>query len=274
MNETLNGHGVHPYRVALDGFEGPLDLLLHLIKENQVDIYHIPVAKITDQYLETLEMMETLNLEVAGEFLLMAATLAHIKSKLLLPPDESQEDPEDEGRDPREELVRRILEYQKYKNAAQQLLARPILGRDVFKRELTIWPRRDGEEAPELMEVSLFKLVDAFSKVLKRLELIVPNEVEREGVSVADCVSLVIEKLRSSPEGTLRFDDLFENPSTKERLVSTFLALLELVKRGMVRVFQADAFSDISLMGTAHLHGEWKHGQTDEYSGKPDEINS
>ncbi len=262
------------YKIQLDVFEGPLDLLLHLIKENQVDIYDIPVAKITDQYLQTIEVMETLNLEVAGEFLLMAATLAHIKSKLLLPPDENQEDPEEDGVDPREELVRRLLEYQKYKNVAQQLAERPLLGRDTFKREKIILPRSDTDDPPELMEVSIFKLVDAFSKVLRKLELASPHEVQREGITVSECVTEVASKLRQSQEGSMRFDDLFEHESSKERVVSTFLALLEMVKRGLIRVFQADSFSEIQLMGTANLYGEWSNDRTDEYGGRTTEVSS
>jgi segregation and condensation protein A len=269
-------NGTHPYQISLDVFEGPLDLLLHLIKENKVDIYNIPISQIADQYLDHIRMMEELDLDVAGEFIVMAATLAHIKSKLLVPPDETQDDPEEEGRDPRAELVRRLLEYQKYKNAADQLWGRPMLERDVFKRERTdrAMPK-PTPSAADLVEISVFKLVEAFHKLLKNLELTKPHSIAMENLTVSECVRNISESIRSSQEGTLQFVQLFEEgATTRQRLVTTFIALLEMLKRGAVRVIQAEAFSEIYLMGTPLLYGEWKYDGTDEQYGQAAQLDS
>jgi len=153
------------YEIRIENFEGPLDLLLHLIKKNEMDIYNIPIADITAQYVAYIDAMKNLNLDVAGEFLLMAATLLHIKSRLLLP--QAQEDePEEEEEDPRAELVRRLLEYQKYKEAAASLDARPLLGREVFART---FPSPEFEETPEsgFEAVGLYDLVEAFRSILR-----------------------------------------------------------------------------------------------------------
>ncbi|MFH1018803.1 MAG: segregation/condensation protein A [Pseudomonadota bacterium] len=251
-----------PYHVRLDTFEGPLDLLLHLIQENKLDIYNIPIFEITKQYLHFLDLMRTLNLDVAGEFLVMAATLAHIKSQMLVPPDESQLDPEDEGVDPREALVRRLLEYQKYKDAALQLFSRPLLYRDVFKRE-----RPDslpGSAAPaELLEISVFKLVEVFHNLLRTVELSKPHGVEVETVRLAECVEMIREKVRDSKEGTLNFSELFDTQTTRRRIVMTFMALLEMLKRGAVQVFQSEPFAEIRVMGTPLLYGEWTYEEAE-----------
>lgn len=242
--------------VRLDIFEGPLDLLLHLIKENKLDINNIPVALITEQYLSYLELMKSLNLDVAGEFLLMAATLAHIKSQTLLPPDPDQIDPEDEGMDPREALVRRLLEYQKYKNVADTLWARPLLDRDVFVRPSS--PKRvlRSDEPAELVEIGVFALVEAFHRILKNVALEQPHDVELEPISVIECSLAIKDRVRISHEGSIRFQDLFEGRQTRMRVVTTFLALLDLIRQRVVSVFQADAFSDIQLMGTPLLYEE------------------
>jgi segregation and condensation protein A len=264
----------NPYHVRLEIFEGPLDLLLHLIKENRIDIYNIPIALITEQYLSYLDMMKSLNLDIAGEFLLMAATLAHLKSQTLLPPDPTQEDPEEEGVDPRTALVRRLLEYQKYKDAADQLWARPLLERDVFVREITPRAIPRSDEPTELVEISVFKLVEAFHRVLKHVALEQPHEVERELCSIVECATAIAAKVRASEEGSIRFQDLFQGTQTRVRVITTFLALLDLIRRKVVRVFQADAFSDIQLMGTPTLYGDWKYDGRDEYNGQPAQIDS
>ena len=162
------------YRVKLEVFEGPMDLLLHLIKKNEIDIYDIPIALITQQYLEYLELMKQLNIDIAGEFLVMAAELMHIKSKMLLPKPEFEEE-EEEGPDPREELVRRLIEYQQFKEAAEQLRERELLGRDVFIRGATAqdWVEIAGDSIAPL---SLFHLIEAFQKLLEK----VPGEVQME----------------------------------------------------------------------------------------------
>lgn len=275
MSEALATAVTEPlYHVSLDVFEGPLDLLLHLIKENKLDIYNIPISKITDQYLSYIDMMESLDLDLAGEFLLMASTLAHIKSQLLLPPDESQNDPEDEGKDPRTELVRRLLEYQKYKNAAEMLFSRPLLHRDVFKREREDRTILRAEGPTELVEISVFKLVEAFHRVLKDFHVDEPHQVERDSVSVGECVSDIAEVIRRSEEGSVRFKDIFPAETSRRRVITTFLALLEMLKRGLIGTFQAAPFSEIEIMGTPLLYGEWTYDGTDEYSSAPTQIDS
>ncbi|HLG19550.1 MAG TPA: segregation/condensation protein A [Bdellovibrionota bacterium] len=261
MDEAVaNRTPENPYHIHLDVFEGPLDLLLHLIKEQQVDIYNIPVAKITEQYIQTIDLMKVLNLDIAGEFLLMAATLAHIKSQMLLPRDEAAQEGDEEGVDPREELVRRLLEYQKFKDVAERLLSRPLLFRDVFKREKPDRPPVGEMQTPsELVEVSVFKLVEAFHRLLDRLRLEKPHEVQTDNISIGEKVLLIVDAVRNSAEGALRFDDLFARDKTTPQVVVTFLALLEMLKRGLLRVFQAEAFAEIQLMGTPSLYGDWSY---------------
>lgn len=255
-----------PYLVRLELFEGPLDLLLHLIKENKMDIHNIQIALVTEQYLQYLEMMKDLNLEVAGEFLVMAATLAHIKSKVLLPPEPSEEDPEEEGKDPREELIRRLLEYQKYKQAAEQLGAMPHLGRDVFSRESNLRAAELADVPRELAEISIFKLVDAFHKVLRQLELEKPHQVKLEPLHIRECVDDIVSQIKASREGSVRFIDLFDRQSSRKRIVVTFLALLDLIRRGAIKIYQSDTFSDIQVIGTKDIYGDWKYDGVDEYA--------
>jgi segregation and condensation protein A len=264
MNDEIQN--TDAYHIQLDIFEGPLDLLLHLIKENRMDIYNIPIAQITEQYLGYIDMMKELNLDIAGEFLLMAATLAHLKSQLLLPPDESQQDAEEEGQDPRAELVRRLLEYQKYKNAAEQLVARPQLYRDVFARTFSARAIPKSDAPAELVEISVFKLVEAFHHVLAHVKMESPHQISFENVTIPDCVDTIVRAIRVSDEGSIRFQDLFKGVQSRRKVVVTFLAVLDLLKRGVIRVFQADAFSEIQLLGTQTLYGDWKYDGRDEYT--------
>jgi segregation and condensation protein A len=263
MPEDVQGidESPNPYHVRFEAFEGPLDLLLHLIRENRFDIYNIPLARITEQYLNHLDLMRTLDLDVAGEFLLMAATLAHMKSQMLVPPDEAQADPEDEGVDPRQELVRRLLEYQKYKDAALQLFSRPLLYRNVFKREREE-PLPKSDTPADLLEVSVFKLVDVFHKLLTNLTLVKPHDVEEDPVRIAECVGMIRAKIQESGEGAVKFSDLFDGTATRRRVVVTFMALLEMLKRGAIRVFQAAPFAEIEVIGTPLLYGDWKYDET------------
>lgn len=255
--------GTSPYHISLEVFEGPLDLLLHLIKENNIDIFNIPISKITDQYVAYIEMMQELNLEVAGEFLLMAATLAHLKSKLLLPPDPTQEDPEDVGQDPRAELVRRLLEYQKYKHASEEFFARPQLDRDVFIR-IPVQKDIVREQPVELAEVSVFKLVQSFHKILENLPSTHTHDVEREIYSIRDCAAEIENKLKRSNEGKLYFSKLFENETNRSKIVASFLAILAMIKRGVLRVFQPDDFNDILLTTTESFNeGAWSYDGTE-----------
>ncbi|QDE90705.1 segregation/condensation protein A [Myxococcus xanthus] len=244
------------FRIALPNFEGPLDLLLHLIKEHRVDIFDIPLALITEKYLEHLERMREINLDIAGEFLVMASTLAHLKSRMLLPRQDAvsaQEGAEvlavaEEAEDPRAELVRRLLEYQKYKDAAEQLATQDLLGRDVFARNVPVEAVPIPEEEVGLQEFSVLKLVEALDRVLERLQPKLQHEVVRERVTLSEAILRVVERLR--PHGQVLFESLFteeETPSRQE-VVITFLAILEMVKRRLIRVVQDEPLGPILLL--------------------------
>ena len=189
-------------RVQLEVFEGPLDLLLHLIKKNEVSITDIPIAAITEQYLATVELMQDLSLDVAGEFLVMAATLIHIKSRMLLPASEDVEEDE-EGTDPRAELVRRLLEYQRFKDAAAQLEQREVLTRDVFVRS-----GAPNEEIalPGFREVSVFELLTALRRVLERLPKDNVHEVTLDKITVREKMTLLLDTLRA--QGQVLFEEI------------------------------------------------------------------
>ncbi len=233
-----------PYQVRIENFEGPLDLLLHLIKKNEINIYDIPIAMIAQQYLSYIEAMKELNLAVAGEFLVMAATLLHIKSKLLLPVEESAED-EDDGPDPREELVRRLLEYKTFKEAARQLDIQERMWREIYSRPAA--PHEDAPEADEAMleNIGLFDLVDALQGILdrnpgKRLLEIIPDNL-----TVRDKMNTILEALEG--QESLGFEVLFEASCHRLVIIVTFLALLELIRLRTVRVYQAESFGPILI---------------------------
>ncbi len=230
-----------PYQVRIEQFEGPLDLLLHLIKKNEVNIYDIPIALITQQYLEYLSVMKSLNLAVAGEFLVMAATLVQIKSRMLLPSEEGTSDEED-GPDPREELVRRLLEYKRYKDAALQLDNRERLWRDIFTREQPAPVPVRLQEAL-LEEVTLFDLVDALQGVLARTSTKRLLEIIPENLTVKDRINAILDVLGGKEAVT--FLALFEGQTHRMLIIVTFLAVLELVRLKLVRVFQAETFGPI-----------------------------
>ena len=241
-DEALSGVGA--FQVALPTFEGPLDLLLHLIREHKVDVFDIPVSLITEKYNASLELMRELNLDVAGEFLVMAATLAHIKSRMLLPRTEAvpgELDAEAEG-DPRVELVRRLLNYQKYREAARELAEHPLLGRDVFARHHLAHPEEQRGPAP-LVELSVFRLIEALDRVLKTLAPAPSHDVVREQVSLSAAMEQILSGLRLQPEVT--FLSLFSGQRTRNAVVVTFLALLEMVRLRRVRVRQPEDGSDI-----------------------------
>ena len=217
----------------LEIFEGPLDLLLHLIKKNEVNITDIPIATITEQYLATLELMQTLNLDMAGEFLVMAATLIHIKSRTLLPESDIETDEEEEGGDPREELMKRLLEYQRFKEAAGELGQRDVLTRDVFVRATA----PTEKPAPTAFrELSVFELLTALRRVLERLPKDEFHEVTLEKITVREKMTLVLERLRV--DGQVMFESLFADAGTRMAVIVTFLAMLELVKIRAIRIFQ------------------------------------
>jgi segregation and condensation protein A len=231
------------FRIELPNFEGPLDLLLHLIRKHELDILDLPISFITDKYLEYLGLMETLNLDIVSEYLLMAATLAHIKSKMLLPrPPEDQDDDELDQLDPRAELIRRLLEYQKYKTVAADLSERAIAGRDVFSRG-TPPPTADGL-AP-LAQVSVFKLIDALKKIAARINATISLEVDAERMTIQERIGGLVDLLRERRR--CRFDELFEDVSTSYDLVVTFLALLEMAKMRLASIYQTDHEEPIYL---------------------------
>ena len=236
------------YKVQLEVFEGPLDLLLYLIRKEEIDVYDIPIAHITEQYLKYLDLMRDLNLDIAGEFILMAATLAHIKSKELLPKDPNAVEEETEEGDPRAELIRRLLEYQKYKTAAEELGGRPLLGRDTFGRGEANVPdeserKQIEQEGP--LDVSLFALLDAFKRVLERMKPEHFHEVEGDIVSVAEKARWVAEVL--ALRGSIAFHDLFVDAKRKIDVVATFLALLEMVRMKLVGIHQALGYGAIQI---------------------------
>jgi len=222
------------YDIQLENFEGPLDLLLHLIKKNEMDINDIPMAAITTQYLAILDTMKSLNLDLAGEFLLMAATLLHIKSKLLLPKI-VEEALEEEEEDPRAELVRRLLEYQKYKEVSLTLENKPQLGRDLFARvapEPEVLEQADGG----FVAVELFDLLEALKDVLKENPEQLVHEVNMDQLSVTDRINAILSSLQGKE--SMAFLDLFSGVIQRNEIIATFLALLELVKLRMVRFMQ------------------------------------
>jgi segregation and condensation protein A len=245
MLEDQNGlKGTSPYTVRLGVFEGPLDLLLHLIHKNEIDIFNIPIALITEQYLDYLKLMKVLNLDIAGEYLLMASTLLHIKSKMLLPTISEEGGEEEEGEDPRAELVRKLLEYQKYKNAAAELEKRPMLDRDVFIRLVLMETEKPAEE--ERMEVSLFELLEAFRQVLERRKPDSFHEVILERLTVEERIEDILALLQRENR-SMAFHLLFPEQAPLRLVIITFLAILELVKMKRVRIFQMAPFETIRV---------------------------
>ena len=235
------------YHVRLPVFDGPLDLLLHLIRKNEVDIYDIPIAAITQQYLETLELMRELNLDVAGEFVFMAATLIHIKSKMLLPPPH-EDGTEDEIEDPRAELVARLLEYQRYKEAAQVLYERQTVQSAVWLRSESSLASLRAEEAQgqgELVDVDLFGLLNAFRSVMERVRQRRDITFERETVTVEEMIQILTDRV--SPGSSVSFEQLFEGVTNRVLLVVTFLAILEMVRLLVFRIYQQKPFGTIHV---------------------------
>lgn len=232
------------YSIKLPVFEGPLDLLLHLIKENKIDIYDIPIALITRQYLEYIGIMKELNLDIAGEFLVMAATLIHIKSRMLLPVDEVLATEEQE--DPRFELVQRLLEYQEFKEASLVLKEREDEWSKIFSREVL---KEDEDVQVEgelnLFDLSLFDLMGAFKKILDNAPAEV-IEITRETLTVKDRISFMLERLEN--QDAVRFDDLFEGNMTRPHLIVTFIALLEILRLGLARAYQEKDFGSIWII--------------------------
>jgi segregation and condensation protein A len=233
------------YRVKLELFEGPLDLLLHLVKKNEVDIADIPIATITDQYLSYLGMLEEMNLDIAGEFLVMAATLLQIKSRCLLPEPELDLSDEEEG-DPRAELAERLREYQRFRDAAFEFGQRAVLTRDVYARPRGASPDDLDHAAPtEIRDASLGALLDAFRQVLRRAASPPVHEVTPERLTVRECIDAILARLGDA--GRTTFDSLFPEGATRHRIIVTFLALLELMRLGGVRAHQEAEFGELLI---------------------------
>ena len=231
------------YPVRLDRFEGPLDLLLDLIRKHQIDIYDIPIALVTKQYLDYLDLMQELDLDIAGDFLVMAATLIHIKSRMLLPrPDPSQEEPED---DPREALVRRLLEHQQFKAAAGLLHDREIQRSAQRRRPDERVAAVVGEPSEPEVEVDLFSLMAAFRQVLERARNRPSVHLPSEHISIESRIEAMMARLSESE--ACGFEDLFADVQTKPGIVVTFLALLEMIRLRLVRVFQQGSFGAIRV---------------------------
>jgi len=231
------------YPIRLENFEGPLDLLLHLIKQHEVDIYDIPIALISRQYLDYLHLMQELNLDVAGEFLVMAATLIHIKSRMLLPRPAPEQELDDE--DPRASLVARLLEHQRYKTAAELLHERETVRSAQCTRPdgRVAAIAADGDE-PEL-EVDLFSLLAAFRSVVERARRRPDVPLPTEWISVETRIEQLTARLANVE--ACGFDELFEDAMTRADLIVTFLAVLEMIRLKLVRVFQAGPFGEIRV---------------------------
>lgn len=234
------------YEVKLEAFTGPMDLLLHLIRKQKINIYDIPIALIARQYLEYLSLMKTLNLSLAGEFLVMASTLLYMKSRTLLPK-EATLDPEDEEVvDPRSELVRQLIEYERFKDAAGSLVARERLWQDSFTREPLPVPKKSEEEEDVWTEdLQIFDLLSALQGVLDRAPSDTYVEVSRENWTVEERIQVVMERLET--EASIPFEELFEQEWSRPLIVATFLGLLELVRMNLVRLFQVEWFGPIHV---------------------------
>jgi segregation and condensation protein A len=220
-----------PYKVLLDDvFEGPMDLLIHLIRKNEVDIYDIPIALITDQYLGYLNLMKSLNIDLAGDFILMAAILAQIKSRMLLPVHEGEDE-----EDPRMEITRPILEYLEMKSAAEQLAERNLLGDSTFIRQSDI---KDffSDQDDEVISIGLFELIDAFQKILKNISEDQKIDITADKMSVKDKISKLVDIFED--KGSITFEELFSADVLKSDVILTFLAILEMVKICLVRIAQ------------------------------------
>jgi len=230
-------------RIRVVTFDGPLDLLLFLIRRNEIDIHDIPIAPITRQYLEYLELMRELNLDVAGDFMVMAATLIHIKSKMLLPLDPA-EAPDEEGEDLRAALVQRLLEFQRYKEAAGVLHHKGAIRAATWTRPDAVVPRFD-DAGEEMLEAGLFDLVSAFKELLERRKALLAHEIEPSGKTLEEAMQ---DLMALVPEGgSLDFIELFAAQQTKGDMIVAFLALLELVRLKRIKVYQRGVFGAIRV---------------------------
>jgi segregation and condensation protein A len=234
------------YKIKLQLFEGPLDLLLYLVKKDHLNIYDIPIAQVTEQYLSYLELMKCLDLNIAGEFLVMAATLLQIKSKMLLPA--LEEEPQEEAIDPREELVQQLLEYERFKQIAQELRQREQNQQDVFKRPKTLASAAGAvpSETPVYFEASIFDLITAFSKALEETPKDLFYSVIKDEYTIEEKIHDILHKLllRTS----IRLSELFTQAKNKIEIIVTFLAILELTRMKEIVAVQQEVFGEIEIM--------------------------
>ncbi len=234
------------YEVKLEAFTGPMDLLLHLIRKQKVNIYDIPIALIARQYLEYLSLMKTLNLSLAGEFLVMASTLLYIKSRTLLPKEEKIEAEDEEVIDPRSELVRQLIEYERFKDAAGSLVVRERIWQASFTRDpLPVPKASEAEEDVWTEDLQLFDLLSALQGVLDQAPSDTYVEVSRENWTIEERIQVVMERLET--EVAIPFEDLFEKQWSRPIIIVTFLGLLELVRMNLVRLFQEEWFGTIHV---------------------------
>ena len=239
------------YKVNLEVFEGPLDLLLYLIKKDELDIYDIPIERVTSQYMEYLNTMEMLDLNIASEFIVMASTLALIKSRMLLPSDIPQEadTDEDDAADPRWDLVRQLVEYKRFKDAAGKLQEREYVQQNIFGGGGTtiIGESEEESEAKPLGDVSLFDLITAFNEVLAKAPIEPIGQIEPIAWTVPDKIDMILRLTKHTEKGVV-FSKLFNQHSPRGEIIVTFLALLELLRLRQIAVFQSDPFSEIVVM--------------------------
>lgn len=233
------------YKIKLEIFEGPLDLLLYLVKKDHLNIYDIPISKVTEQYLEYLNLMQLLDLNIAGEFLVMAATLMQIKSKMLLPAQESQGE-EAEEEDPREELVRRLLEYEKFKQLAEELRQKEVNQQEVFKRPKLDADKDLGFEPETYFEASIFDLITAFTKALEEIPKELFYQVVKEEFTVEEKVHEILHLLLQVP--SVRISELFSKAKNKLEIIVTFLAILELIRLKEIVGRQKQLFGEVEII--------------------------
>ncbi|MDX9974724.1 MAG: segregation/condensation protein A [FCB group bacterium] len=233
-------------RLHLDEFEGPFEVLLYLIKAQEIDIFDIPIVKVTEQYLRFLEIMREENLDVAGEFLVLAATLIQIKSKMLLPSDvDTDEDEQMDEEDPRIELVEKLIEYRRYRDITERLQRLEEERENWYTRNVKPEIEPDPEQEEELLELTLFDLVEAFRGVLRFFNEDVVHTVVAEGASVDEKVAYIEERL--AQDGSIAWTDLFRSCRSRVEMVCSFLAVLELIRMGRIKAHQSDAFEEIRI---------------------------
>ncbi len=238
FQSSLEGTGI---TIRLESFEGPLDLLLHLIKKEEIDIWNIPIARITEQYLEYLSIMNDLNINLAGEWLMMAATLIYIKSRMLVPQEPKSSDQDAQEEDPRNELVYQLLEHQKFKNAAEMLYTREEVENAVWNKP----PTEALEDGDEVVAVTLFDLLRAFREVLMRFEATRVMDIQHDNITIEQKIEEIRNRFLIHEK--LMFSSFFVEARSKKHLIVTFLALLELVRLREIWLFQKKAFEDIQI---------------------------